>query len=108
MTAIHPDVQATIDANGLGSLPWVMLPNYINPTATAVLGRAFSLMAVIDKRGPMLVLDVNRSALKTIGPGFVTASVRNTHGALTHLGRVDDDQAREAAAVIRAAMAQAK
>lgn len=91
-TEIHPDVQAIIDANGLGSLPWVAGHHHKVTAVRAVLNFSFDLQAV--KNFGLQVLATERRG------GWVDGVA----GALRHLDRFDADDAREAAAVLRAAM----
>lgn len=96
MIVIHPDVQATIDANFLGALAWRRIEFPGDSGAVAKLNRGFDL------------LTGHRSGLCVLATHNRGGWVEDAAGAIRHLDRIDADDAREAAAVIRAAMAQAK
>lgn len=91
-TEIHPDVQAIIDANGLGSLLWKVWRPMSYPAAVAVLNDSFRLYVV------------ERAGLQVFGTDHRSAWADGVAGALRNLDRIDADDAREAAAVLRAAM----
>lgn len=92
MTAIHPDVLPFTQADGLGALSWQAVTWKVTPAARATLNDAFDLLAV------------EGFGLQVIGTNSRSAWVIDVAHALRFLGRYDADDAREAAAILRAAM----
>lgn len=96
MTPIHPDVLPFTQADGLGGLPWRAVTWKATPAARATLNDAFDMLAVAG------------FGLQVPGTNNRSAWVADAAGVLRLLACCPDDDAHEAAAVIRAAMAQAK